>query len=122
MPFEISTPGNYILTRGYGIITAADLIAIANDVEPVEARHQTANRLTDLTAVEHFDFDFTAVSALADRRRALRHSTPIRSAIVAVKPVAIGFARMFQTLNDNPQVEIRIVSTREEAQAWFNEE
>jgi hypothetical protein len=121
LPFEITTPGNYILTRGYGVVTAEDLRALADQAEAAEARHQTANRLSDLTAVESFDFDFTAVSALADRRRALRHDAPIKSAIIAVKPVAIGFARMFQTLNDNPQVEIRIVASRAEAETWFAE-
>lgn len=121
MPFEIATPGSYILTTGYGVVTAADLRALADAAEDVEARFGAANRLSDLTAIESFDFDFTAVSALADRRRVVRFEVPVKSAIVAVKPVAIGFARMFQTLNDNPQVDIRIVSSRAEAEAWFAE-
>lgn len=121
MPFEITTRDNYILTRAYGVVTAADVVTVADRAEEVEARFPTSNRLSDLTDVENFDFDFTAVSALASRRRGLRFDVPVKSAIIALKPVAIGFARMFQTLNDNPKVEIRILSSREEAEAWFAE-
>lgn len=121
MPFEITTTGDYILTRVFGVVTPADLEAIGEAMSAIEARHPAANRLTDLTAVESFDFDFTAVSALADTRRSREFAVPCKSAIVAVKPVAIGFSRMFQTLNDNPRVDIRIVSSREEAEAWFAE-
>lgn len=119
MPFEITVATGCILTRLFGAVTPADLSALAEQMAAIETRHPAANRLTDLTAVDSFDFDFTAVSALADRRRGLEFPAPLKSAIVAVKPVAIGFTRMFQTLNDNPQVEIRIVSSREEAEAWF---
>src|SRR5688572_1607807 len=121
MPFEISAPAGYIMARFFGAVTPADLQALAEQTDMMEARHQVPNRLTDLTAVESFDFDFIAVSALADKRRVVRFPTPIRSAIIAVAPVAIGFSRMYQTLNDNPQIEIRIVSSPEEARAWFAE-
>jgi hypothetical protein len=121
MPFEISAPADYIMARFFGAVTPADLQALAEQTNVMEARHPVPNRLTDLTAVERFDFDFIAVSALADKRRVVRFPTPIRSAIIAVAPVAIGFSRMFQTLNDNPQIEIRIVSSYEEARAWFAE-
>ena len=121
MPVEMSAGADYIMARFFGAVSPADLQALADQTHTIEARHQVPNRLTDLTAVERFEFDFTAVSALADRRRAVRFQAPIRSAIIAVAPVAIGFSRMFQTLNDNPQIEIRIVSSREEAEVWFGE-
>jgi len=44
---------------------------------------------------------------------------PIRSALVADKPIQFGFARMFQMLNDNPRVQIRIFGNLEEAQQWL---
>ncbi len=120
MPFEITASSDYILTRIFGAVTPADLHALAEEMAAVEARHPAANRLTDLTGVESFNFDFTAVSALAERRRRVEFPAPLKLAIVAVKPVAVGFTRMFQTLNDNPQVEIRIVSSRDEAERWFS--
>jgi hypothetical protein len=121
MPLEMSAGADYIMARFFGAVSPADLQALADQTHTMEERLQVPNRLTDLTAVERFEFDFTAVSALAERRRAVRFQAPIRSAIIAVAPVAIGFSRMFQTLNDNPQIEIRIVSSREEAEVWFGE-
>ena len=50
-------------------------------------------------------------------RRAINE--PIRSALVASKPVQFGFARMFQMLNDNPRVQIRIFGSLEEAHQWL---
>jgi hypothetical protein len=44
---------------------------------------------------------------------------PIRAALVACKPIQFGFARMFQMLNDNSRVQIRIFGTLEEAQQWL---
>jgi len=43
----------------------------------------------------------------------------IKSAIVANNPSQFGFARMFQTLNDNPQIEIRIFPAAESAMEWL---
>jgi len=59
------------------------------------------------------------VNALAERRRTVALQHPIRSAIVAPTPVSFGFARMFQTLNDHPQIAISIFSTVEAAEAWL---
>jgi hypothetical protein len=39
---------------------------------------------------------------------------------VALTQVQYGFARMFQTLNDNPRIEIEIFGDCESAQRWLN--
>jgi hypothetical protein len=59
------------------------------------------------------------VFAVAMKRTQRQIPSPIRSAIVAAKPVHYGFARMFQMLNDNPRVLIRIFGTLPEAQQWL---
>jgi hypothetical protein len=46
----------------------------------------------------------------------------IRSAFVAPRPIQFGFARMFQTLNDNPKIELHIVNTMDEALLWIASE
>jgi hypothetical protein len=45
----------------------------------------------------------------------------VRTALVAVTPVQLGIARMFQTLNDHPLIELRVFSDREAAVAWLEE-
>jgi hypothetical protein len=119
VPYEMDPDGAYIVTRFYGVLTAADLLAMAREAEVIEAVYIDRDRLTDLTAVEHFDIDFEATYALAELRRKRTFGTTVRSAIIAIEPIAFGSARMFQTLNDNPQIEIRIVASRAEAEEWF---
>ena len=77
------------------------------------------DRLFDLSAIEIRNPDFRAVQDLAHRRRVSRFRNHFRTAIIAPHAVAFGYARMFQILNDNPQIEIRIFETQEAAEQWL---
>lgn len=79
------------------------------------------HRVTDLTGVTRFDVGFVDMSGLAQRRREQSPANPIRSAIVAATPVQLGFARMFQTLNDHPRITMRIFPDLDGALAWLAE-
>jgi hypothetical protein len=77
------------------------------------------NRIGDVTEVEVFDLTFQSVFALAAKRRSRRLANCVKSALIARRDIEIGFAMMFQTLNDHTQIEIRIHSTRGAAKEWF---
>jgi hypothetical protein len=120
MPFEITTQGGIFRARLFGVVTGEDLVRFAAEIGTLEdAAPETMDRVTDITETESFDINYSDVLALAIQRRARRFDRPVRSALVARQPVAVGFARMFQTLNDNPQIEIRIVESAEAALAWL---
>ena len=119
MPYDIDSAGDYIVMRLSGVLTAADLLAMAHEIEGIEAVQVDRDRLTDLTSVERFDIDFEATYVMTEIRCKRTFGTTVRSAIVAVEPIAFGSARVFQALNDNPQIEIRVVASRAEAEAWF---
>jgi len=38
---------------------------------------------------------------------------------VASKPAQFGYARMYQTLNENPNIELELFINREKAMAWL---
>ena len=120
MPFEISDEGNFHSARLFGVLDRADLNALMEEVERLEDQGLLADRLTDLTALERIDVGFEEVFALAMKRGERKVLTPIRSALVANRPVQFGFARMFQMLNDNPRIQIRIFGKLEEAQQWLH--
>jgi hypothetical protein len=90
------------------------------EVERLEDEGVLRDRLTDLTALDRIDVGFEEVFALAVKRGERKVSAPIRSALVANRPVQFGFARMFQMLNDNPRIQIRIFGNLEEAQRWLH--
>jgi hypothetical protein len=120
MPFEISDEGNFHSARLFGVLDRADLNSVMNEVERLEDEGVLRDRLTDLTALDRIDVGFEEVFALAARRADRKAAAPIRSALVANRPVQFGFARMFQMLNDNPRIQIRIFGNLEEAQQWLH--
>ena len=120
MPFEIRDEGNYYSARLSGVLDRADFNAMAKEIERREEEGGLKDRLTDLTAVERIDVGFEDVFALAQRRAQPVVATPIKSALIANRPVQFGFARMFQMLNDNPRLQIRIFGNLEEAQQWLH--
>ncbi|MGH8187499.1 MAG: hypothetical protein ACREUC_13145 [Steroidobacteraceae bacterium] len=92
MPFEIRDEGQFLFARLFGVLSRADLVA---------------------------EVGFQSILELADTRTRRPLATPVKSALIALRPVHFGFARMFQTLNTNPQIEVRIFATIEEALQWF---
>jgi len=65
------------------------------------------------------DIRFTDVSAFAKRRRLQDARNAIRTALVARRPVELGFARMWQTMNDLPDVTVEIFEDEESARSWL---
>ena len=57
--------------------------------------------------------------AIAARRKATFLKNSIKSAVVAPRPVSAGFSRMYQMLNDHPQVQIEIFGAEDDAVAWL---
>lgn len=120
MPFEIRDEGAFLFLRLFGVLSHADLAAIAMETERLEDASPIAkNRISDLTALEEIEVGFQAVLELADTRTRRPLATRVKSALIARRAIHFGFARMFQTLNTNPQIEVRIVATMEEALQWF---
>lgn len=120
MPFEIHDEGPFLSARLFGILDLRDLNALVEEVERIEsAAPAPKDRITDLTALDRIDVGFEEVFAVAHRRAQRQVTAPIRSALIAVQPVHFGFARMFQMLNDNPRINIRIFASRDEAVSWL---
>ena len=103
----------------FGVLDLKELEAITAEVERLEESGTVGDRLTDLSELERIDVGFEEVFAVALKRALRPIRTPIRSALVASKPVQFGFARMFQMLNDNPRIQIRIFDNRPEAEQWL---
>jgi hypothetical protein len=120
MPFEIRDEGKYFSARLFGVLDRAELDAIMNEVERLEDTGVLIDRLTDLTALDRIDVGFEEVFAWAARRAERKVTQPIKSALVANRPLQFGFARMFQMLNDNPRIQIRVFGNLEEAQQWLH--
>ena len=120
MPFQLTTPGAILFARAFGVFTASQLDRLADEAEIVEASRLVAlDRITDLTAVTRFEVGFREIYYFAVRRSAQRFSRVVKSAIVVQDPVQFGMARIYELLNENPQISVRVLQSVREAQEWF---
>ena len=105
MSYGLHTEGGVLRIVFSGTLTNADLSRAAYEVAEVEAASDVApSRSIDLRPIDRLEIDFAGVFAVAEIRRRATLKNPVKSAIIASDIVRFGFARMFQTLNDNPQV------------------
>jgi hypothetical protein len=122
MPFSITEDADYLTASFSGIVTAGDVLGLAAAAWGIEkSRELIPHRITDLSGVENMDVDFTVILRAAENRKNKTFANPFKSAFVAPRDHQLGFVRMFQTLNDHPQIEIRIFRDRPSAEAWLAE-
>jgi len=122
MSLEIEQHADYFLATFRGTMSPADLVECAvRTAELEDATPAPLDRIADLSPVETFDVNFLAVSDLAKKRRDKRYGRVVKSALVADRPVAVGFARMYQTILNNPDIDVRIFPSMDEARAWLAE-
>jgi polysaccharide deacetylase 2 family uncharacterized protein YibQ len=75
--------------------------------------------LTDLRPVTRLEITFDGVLDVANQRMRTKFPNAFKSAIVASDVAHYGFARMFQTLNDHPQISIAIFPDTPKALQWL---
>jgi hypothetical protein len=119
--YSIDGSGSFIRITLTGDVLAADLQGALREVEALEAQSAfVPDRLIDLSGATDLNVAFPDVYEIAQRRHHSRFPNPFRSAVVATTPLQIGFARMFQTLNDHPQIHIRIFDNSMTAAVWLS--
>jgi hypothetical protein len=120
MTHRIWFDGPTLIISISGTMGAADLVAFAEEVIRIErGGTNTPPRLTDLRDVDDMAVGYEEMARLAGMTRVRPLSAPVRSAILVARPVHLGYARMFQTLNDHPHVTVRIFDDEASARAWL---
>jgi hypothetical protein len=120
MPYQIIEEPRFVRLVFTGDITPLDLVALDADMAALARnRPVVMNTLADFSQVVDYAITYADMLTYTERRRTQRFANSIKSAVVAPRPVQVGFARMYQTLNTNPQVEIQIFATLAEAEAWL---
>jgi hypothetical protein len=120
VPFAIAIEPGLIRVTFSGALTAEDLRGIAAAADEIEAgASPVPPRIVDMRAVTDLKVAYPDVLALAERRRARSFPNEFRSAIVVQGSSQLGIARMFQTLNDNPQIAVQIFTDPADAMAWL---
>jgi len=121
MPLELKIENNIIHVMLQGRVNSADLERLGDVVEKAEAEHEVPpNRIIDFSSAEGIDLPSSALEALAERRRNASPRNPVKSAIVAPSALPYGLSRMYQTLAENPKINLQIFTDRNLALQWLS--
>jgi hypothetical protein len=122
MPFTIDTSQPILRLTLSGTLTNQDLLELGKEAARIDSGFAVVPpRLTDSRPITRLEINFQGVLALATERLKLTFPNTFKSAILATDVVQYGFARMFETLNDHPQIVIAIFSDEVEAVRWLSE-
>ncbi len=103
-----------------GRIIAQDLVNLAAESKNYEHNVDVIpHRITDMTGIEELAIHYPDISVLAATRGQLRFPNSFKSAIIARDMHHLGYARMFQTLNENPQIVVQIFPDEASASEWI---
>jgi hypothetical protein len=120
VPISLKNEDGLLIADFEGRITADELLRGAREVRKIEEQEPiTPDRLIDLTRMDAVDLDFTVVNDFAQLRAQSPLKNPTKSAIVAPSALQYGFGRMYQTLNQNPQLEVRMFQDSTQAREWL---
>ena len=123
MSYRLTEETAFIRILFYGKISAHDLQGAMRELEILETgKACVPNRLIDLTGVEQSEVKADDIHAAATKRKSSRFANAFRSAIVAPRAAQFGYSRMFQALNDHPDITIQVFPNTAEASAWLAEE
>jgi hypothetical protein len=122
MPYQLLLQPEFLRVVVTGRLTREEVIALGIEVRKLEETcGRLPDRLTDVSGVEISELTGDDVREFARRRREARYPNPFRNAIVAPQPVQFGYARMFQTLADHPDITTQVFSDEASALAWLRE-
>jgi hypothetical protein len=122
MAVEYDYDGILIHATFSNVLTPADLIEVMRFILDVERRLARApNRLADLGPSTTLAIAFGDIANLALLRDTTPPANSIRTAVVFHSAVQQGYARMFQTVNDNPLVTVQLFTDTGAARAWLLE-
>jgi hypothetical protein len=120
LPYAIAMESDILVVTISHALTPEDLTGIMRDADEIEKDlDPVPHRITTSTEPFEVRVGYPEVRVFAWHRRAIVFPNVFRSAIVVRSPVERGIARMFQTLNDNPQITIEIFDNDAEALAWL---
>jgi hypothetical protein len=120
MPVRVHVEGDLLHIDFSGVITGRDLIDGTAAVRVLEETgSRVPDRTADLSETTAWEIGFAEMDQFVAARKAVTFRNTFKTAIIAPQPVQIGFARMFQLLNNHPQITIEVFSDLASAKAWL---
>ena len=111
-----------LVYRPRGVIDEAAVNKVASVIEDLEAATlEPFNRFSDTSEAHEVDLNFRYVIQVSLHRR-LAHAgrAPVKSAILAIEPTLVHYARLLVLLTEGSSINVRVFKDRKEAADWLN--
>lgn len=119
--YEIFPEKNLLIERFEGEVNLANFLTSANTVFNDPLYHPAMNGIANFEKAI-LDFDFSEMYALVDYLRASRFRSTGRWAFITTRPINFGVARMFYTMAEGLQGEIKFFNNERDAVAWLTDD
>jgi hypothetical protein len=86
-----------------------------------ETKGVIPNRITTLSDIEDFIIQYSTLFPVAEDRKQKQFNPPLKSAVVASRPMETVIAGMLKSLNMNKTIVIQVFNTFSEAKKWIHE-
>lgn len=104
-----------------GTLTGGDLNGVLKQLAELDRTRPTVpNRFVDLTQVEGVAIGYPDMDHFTRGRREYTLANKVKTALVTSNSIQYGFARMFQTLLNHPQVSVRLFDDEKDALDWLS--
>ena len=111
-----------LVYRPRGSIDELAINKVIGVIEGLEAETQEPfNRFSDTSETHEVELNFRYVIHVSLHRR-LAHAgrAPVKSAILAIEPTLIHYARLLVLLTEGSSIKVRVFHERTEAADWLN--
>ena len=111
-----------LVYRPRGVIDEAAINKVTSVIEELEAKTQEPfNRFSDTSEAHEVELNFRYVIHVSLHRR-LAHAgrAPVKSAILAIEPTLVHYARLLVLLTEGSSINVRVLKDRKEAADWLN--
>ena len=123
MPIRIEILPDYVHVSWYGKLVNQDLAVLSTEMPKIgEQLRKVPNVLHTFDEVEGMGLQFEAMHTHGRHLGRIKLPNPSRTASVCNNGLAYGMARMMQSLNHNPDLQMEVFSDMETALRWLKGE
>ncbi len=120
MPIRIEILPEYVHVTWYGSLANDDLALLGTEMPKLGIQlGKVPNVLHTFDEVTGIGMQFEAMHSHGRHLGRIKLPNRSRTASVCSNPLSFGMARMMQSLNHNPDLQMEVFSTMEEALRWL---
>jgi hypothetical protein len=121
MSYSIDTSTKFNRVTYTGTLENNDIQGVLKDALVMDGDGlKLANRIEDMRKLKGIKIGFAELMDFTENLRTIQLPQKVKSAILTNNALQYGIARMFQSILEHPQMDIKIFSQEEEAYAWLS--